>query len=80
MASYSVAFEGKVQCDFDSLADAEEWAEEVAATGRTVFVLRGRWIKRLVRAIPDTNESRRAWRRRGGGPGGPDFGQIPFGG
>jgi hypothetical protein len=38
MARYIVGFDGKWQERFDDREDAIEWAEEVAATGRTVEV------------------------------------------
>jgi hypothetical protein len=42
MTTFIVGFDGKWQEKFDNRDDAVAWAEEVAATGRTVEVVRRR--------------------------------------
>jgi hypothetical protein len=46
MAKFMVSFDGKWQEDFDALDQAIEWADEVAATGRMVWVVERRFLRR----------------------------------
>jgi hypothetical protein len=50
MATFRVAFDNHWQEDFDALADAMEWAEEVSLTGRTVLVVERRGLSTRFRA------------------------------
>jgi hypothetical protein len=43
MATYIVGFDGKWQEKFDDREDAVDWAQDVAATGRTVEVAQRRF-------------------------------------
>jgi len=66
MPSYRVAFDSEWQGDFDTLAKALRWAEEVSATGRTTWVVERRpWRRedRLCATFPhESRESaERAW-------------------
>jgi hypothetical protein len=63
-SSYKVGFDGKWQENFESQHDALVWAEEVARTGRLVWVIERRRLRtRLVTAFPTERreEARRAW-------------------
>ena len=63
MARFEVGFDGRWHETFDDLDEAVEWAEEVAATGRTVDVVRRRFglFRRFVTAFPESNrESRKS--------------------
>ena len=55
MATFAVGFDGEWQEEFDSEEVALEWAEAVADTGRTVFVIRKRFMRahRLVAVFPE---------------------------
>jgi hypothetical protein len=61
MARFDVAFEGRWQETFDDFDEAVAWAEEVAATGRTVDVARRRLgvFRRFVTAFPESERERR---------------------
>ena len=66
MPSYRVAFDSEWQGDFDTLAKAVKWAEEVSATGRTTWVVERRpWRRedRLCATFPqESSESaEKAW-------------------
>jgi hypothetical protein len=51
VAKFRVAFDGKWQEKFDSLAEAVEWAQEVSATGRMTWVVERRaWRPDRLRA------------------------------
>jgi hypothetical protein len=61
---YRVGFDGKWQERFESEVEASEWAEEVARTGRLVWVIERRLLRiRLVTAFPveRREEARRRW-------------------
>lgn len=66
MSTFRVAFDGEWQGDFDTLADAIEWAQEVALTGRMTYVIE-RWgvISRFRTAFPEerVDELRREWKK-----------------
>jgi hypothetical protein len=77
MSTFRVAFDGKWQEDFDTLADAVEWAQEVALTGRMTYVIeRRRLFSRFRAAFPEerADELRKHWKKwswpSGGGGGG----------
>jgi hypothetical protein len=76
MARFRVAFDGEWQEDFDTLADAVEWAKDVSTTGRTTWVVERRLLfSRFRVAFPmeRTREARELWHRwswpSGGGGG-----------
>ena len=50
VATFRVAFDNHWQGNFDTLADAMEWAQEVSATGRTVLVIERRGLSSRFRA------------------------------
>ena len=55
MATFIVGFDGKWQEKFDDRDDAVAWAEEVAATGRTVEVVRRRFgVYKFVTGSPES--------------------------
>jgi len=54
MAKFTVGFDGKWQETFDDRDDAVEWAREVAATGRTVEVIKRRFGGAMALLAPDT--------------------------
>jgi hypothetical protein len=59
MATFIVGFDGKWQEKFSDKAEAIAWAEEVAATGRTVEVLRRRFgFYSFVTGFPETSARR----------------------
>jgi len=65
VARFRVAFDGEWQEDFDTLADAVEWAQEVSLTGRTTYVVERRaHVHRVRAAFPEerAKEAKRAWR------------------
>ena len=65
MASFIVGFDGKWQEKFDKRDMAVAWAEEVAATGRTVEVIRRRFgVHQFVTAFPESEREALAGRRR----------------
>jgi hypothetical protein len=69
MARFRVAFDGRWQEDFDTLPEAEEWAQEVSATGRTTYVIEHRRLSNHFRlAFPEerADEAKRAWKRENG--------------
>jgi uncharacterized membrane protein YgcG len=65
MRKWFVSFDGKWQGSFHDFDEAVEWAEEVAATGRTVDVAERRWLRgwKLVTAFPESARAGReaAW-------------------
>ena len=64
---YRVAFDGRWQERFEEEADAVEWAQEVAETGRTVYVAQRRWSGlKLVAVFPEIEiePGRWLWRFR----------------
>jgi hypothetical protein len=66
MSTFRVCFDGRWQEDFDTLADAVEWAQDVALTGRTVLVVeRGRLSHHFRAAFPEerAEEAKREWAR-----------------
>ena len=66
MATYIVGFDGKWQEKFDDREDAVDWAQDVAATGRTVEVVQRRFgLYSFVTAFPES-ESACLEKRRGG--------------
>jgi hypothetical protein len=74
MATFLVGFDGKWQEKFNDLEEAVTWAEEVAATGRTVEVIRRRFgFYRFVTGFPESEREALAVRRSvpyfGGGSG-----------
>jgi hypothetical protein len=87
MARWYVSFDGHWQGSFHDFGEAAEWAEEVAATGRTVDVVERRFFlrRKLVAVFPESERvSREAvwaawtipwvWDGGGIGFGGGDFG------
>ena len=68
MAAFWVGFDGKWQHRFDDFEDAEDWAREVAETGRLVWVVRRRPLREpsLLTIYPSerAEEGRRLWRDR----------------
>ena len=63
---FRVTFDGHWQGDFDTLADAMEWAEEVSQTGRTVLVIERRTLSNRFRAAFPQERAREAeedWKR-----------------
>ena len=71
MPRYRVAFDGKWREDFDDESEAVAWAEEVADTGRTVFVVK--WTRPLRRELiavcPEEHREmyEKEWRKGFGG-------------
>ncbi|HXR30657.1 MAG TPA: hypothetical protein VN752_05915 [Solirubrobacterales bacterium] len=66
MATFIVGFDGKWQERFDDEEEAVDWAREVAATGRTVEVVRRRFgFCKFITGFPETNQAelRARWRR-----------------
>lgn len=65
VAKYEVGFDGCWQQKFNDSAEAIQWAQEVAATGRTVDVVRKRWLlpRRFITAFPESERAARkaAW-------------------
>jgi hypothetical protein len=75
MSRFRVAFDGEWQEDFDTLAEAEEWAREVSLTGRKTWVIERHGLSHRFRAgFPEGQERelREAWNQwrshRGAGP------------
>jgi hypothetical protein len=65
MGSFIVGFDGKWQEKFDDLDEAVTWAEEVAATGRTVEVIRRRFgVHKFVTGFPQSEREALEGRRR----------------
>jgi hypothetical protein len=65
VATFRVGFDGKWQGDFDTLADAEEWAKEASLAGRVVFVIERRLLgNRFRAAFPEerAEEAEAAWK------------------
>lgn len=63
--AYIVGFDGKWQGKFSDREDAIIWAEEVAATGRTVEVIRRRFgVHKFVAGFPESEREALAGRRR----------------
>ena len=57
MRRYDVAFDGQWQGKFECQQDAEDWAEDVAASGRLVFVVeKGLLRSSLVAVYPADRE------------------------
>jgi hypothetical protein len=72
MPRYKVGFDGAWQEAFDDEAEAVEWAEELADTGRVVFVVRRSGLRTTLVAVrPDTPENRKRWQPGRGGRGSP---------
>jgi hypothetical protein len=70
MATYRVGFDGRWQGDFDSRERAMYWAGEVHETGRTVYVIEARMLrKKLIATFPDDPAIRKGWRGGWAGPG-----------
>jgi hypothetical protein len=68
MARYTVGFDNRWQGSFGDLDEAIAWAQEVAATGRTVEVIRRRFgFASFVTAFPKSEREalRARWRRPG---------------
>lgn len=68
MARYTLGFDNRWQESFDDLEKATAWAEEVAATGRTVEVISRRFgFARFVTAFPESEREalRARWERSG---------------
>jgi hypothetical protein len=67
MSRFRVSFDGQWQEDFDTLDEAEEWAQEVSSTGRMAWVVERRpfFLVRLRRVFPEDREleGKKAWRR-----------------
>ena len=66
MAAFIVGFDGKWQEKFDLKDEAVEWAREVAATGRTVEVIRRRFgFCSFLTGFPDSERAalEARWRR-----------------
>jgi hypothetical protein len=66
MPTFRVAFDGEWQGDFDTLADAVEWAEEVAMTGRMTYVIERRvLLSRFRTAFPQERaaELKKHWKK-----------------
>jgi hypothetical protein len=69
MATFRVAFDGEWQEDFDTLAEAAEWAQEVSRTGRMTWVVERRRLSlrqlRLRAVFPEerAEEAREAWKQ-----------------
>jgi hypothetical protein len=66
MPRYEVGFDGRWQETFDDVNEAITWAQEVAATGRTVDVIRKRRLlgsRTFVTAFPESEYAARkaAW-------------------
>jgi hypothetical protein len=64
---FRVAFDGHWQEEFDTLADAVEWAQEVSQTGRTTWVVERRpFSLRFQAAFPmeHADEAKKEWKRR----------------
>ncbi len=65
MAKYEVGFDGRWQEMFDDRAEAVQWAQEVAGTGRVVDVVLKRRLlpRRFVTAFPESERAEReaAW-------------------
>ena len=77
MPRYRVAFDGEWQETFDFEDEAMEWAREVGETGRLVWVIEKRRLRRekLLAVFPDerADEGRLLWNNRvgfGGNGGG----------
>lgn len=65
MKSYIVGFDGKWQEKFHDKDEAIAWAEEVAATGRTVEVIRRRFgVPKFVVGFPESEREALARRRK----------------
>jgi hypothetical protein len=65
VTSFIVGFDGKWQERFADRDDAITWAEEVAATGRTVEVIRRRFgVHKFVAGFPDSEREALARRRK----------------
>lgn len=66
MATFIVGFDGKWQEKFNDRGEAVAWAEEVAATGRTVEVIRRRFgFCSFLTGFPDSERAalKARWRR-----------------
>jgi|ERR1051326_5870905 hypothetical protein len=66
MARYTVGFDNRWQESFADLEEAVAWAQEVAATGRTVEVIGRRFgLARFVTAFPESEREalRARWKR-----------------
>ena len=64
MSTFRVCFDGKWQGKFDTLAEASQWAQEVAETGRTVIVIERHGLRHDFRAaFPEerATEAKQAW-------------------
>jgi hypothetical protein len=61
MGKWYVAFDGRWQESFDDLDEAEEWAREVAETGRTVDVAQRHLLigRKFVTAFPESQRGMR---------------------
>ena len=76
MATFRVCFDGEWQGDFDTLTDAEEWAQEVSLTGRTTYVIERRaFICRFRSAFPveRADEAKKHWEKWSWPSGGGGF-------
>lgn len=83
MARFDVAFEGRWQESFDDYDEAVEWAREVAATGRTVDVVKRRFgvFRRFITAFPESQmEARKMLYSYAPWVGGGEFIGSGFGG
>jgi hypothetical protein len=76
MSTFRVCFDGEWQEDFDTLADATQWAQEVSLTGRATYVIERRlFISHFRSAFPEerADELRKHWKKwswpSGGGAG-----------
>ena len=68
MSRYKICFDGKWQEQFETATEAEQWAKEVADTGRMVYVARSRLFRspELISVFPEegASEGRRLWKQR----------------
>jgi hypothetical protein len=66
MSKFRVCFDGEWQEEFETLAEAVEWAQEVALTGRMTYVIERRWlVSRFRSAFPEerADELQKHWKK-----------------